>query len=477
MQTRCPVPTWEPNSSRIVKAEAGSRDSPNRPITDPYASARIPNSPSDGPYFPGFRPGSAGSLRACRHPDLRSEWCPHPSGWWNPNPPGGGIPETVPSIDAVTATFALGGGKSVVGAEGIALDPATGLVYIGLNGTIISGCEGDAGLGGGVATHGPGANHMSIVDPSQAREIAAVATGMSPIWPTVDPNRRVVYMMGSGSPGTVTVHNAADGRAVKTITVGGRPHMGGLDYSTGLMVVGNTVQSSDVIAEQNHASVVNTATDTITREFTTSPAPHGVVVDQERDVAYFTAVGDGAIVAVNAANGDVLFSGIPKSAYGTEFGGNNMLARQAATRRLFQTNTQWGATGVLVVDEITLTAEKVVTFANNAIPWGMWVDEPNRLLFAALPNSHSIGVVDLDTLTHAATIPVGSCPYAVTVDPERRIGVTSNQGTPTQNASASILNLCPVYKALGRQVSGCSPAEAPAPSRAPLNPISIRPLR
>ena len=351
------------------------------------------------------------------------------------------------------------------GAEGVALDPATGYVYIGLNGTIISGCEGDATLGGGGVSQGPGSNQLSIVDPSQARELAAVSTGMSPIWPTVDPNRQVVYMMGSGGAGTVTVHNATSGAVIKTIVVGGRPHQGGLDYSTGMMLVGNTVRSSNVIAEQNHASVVNMVTDTIAREFETSPAPHGVVVDQERDMVYFSAVGDGAIVAVSAASGQVLYSGIPKTAYGASFGGNNMLARQAATRRLFQVNTQTGATGLIVVDEITLAAEKVITFTNNAVPWGMWVDEPNRLLFAALPNLSVIGVVDLDTLTHVASIPVGPCPYAVTIDPERRIGVTSNQGTPTQNATASILNLCPVYNALGRIVGGCSPLEAPARRR------------
>jgi hypothetical protein len=58
--------------------------------------------------------------------------------------------------------------------------------------------------------------------------------------------------------------------------------MGGLDYSTGLMVVGNTVRASDVIAEQNHATAIDTRTDTVSQEFETSPAPHGIVVDQER---------------------------------------------------------------------------------------------------------------------------------------------------------------------------------------------------
>ena len=134
-----------------------------------------------------------------------------------------------------------------------------------------------------------------------------------------------------------------------------------------------------------------------------------------------------------------------------------MLARQAATRRLFQVNTQTGATGIIVVDEVTLAAERVISLGSTSpVPWGMWVDEPNRLLFAALPNQNTVGVVDLDTLTHVANLPVGTCPYAVAVDPERHVAVTSNQGSPTENASASILNMCPVYSALNRIVSGCS---------------------
>ena len=384
--------------------------------------------------------------------------------------PGGGTNDSVVSVTAVTSTVVLGGGKAVKGAEGIALDPTTGLVYIGLNGNIISGCEGDATRGGAPLTPGPGTNQMSIVNPSTSREVAAVSTGLAPIWPTVHPSRGVVYMMGSGGTGTVTVHNASDGRVVKTIRVGGRPHMAGLDYSTGLMLVGNTVRSSNVVAEQNHATVINTATDAITREFETSPAPHGVVVDQERDLMYFSAVGDGAIVVVSAATGQVLSSGIPKSAYGADFGGNNMLTRQAATRRLFQVNTQPGKTGILVADEVTLTAEKVIGMTDNAVPWGMTVDEPNRLLFAALPNRNVVAVVALDTLTHVVNIPVGACPYAVAVDPQRRIGVTSNQGTPTENASASILNLCPVYSASNRIVSGCSALDVYRGPRATSSP-------
>lgn len=383
--------------------------------------------------------------------------------------PIGGLPAPVPpapgasaaiTVHSLTSIVPLGGGLSVKGAEGIAINPVTGLAYIGLNGGIVSGCEGDprvtAPVDPEVDRGGAGRSQMSIVDPSLSIEVAAVSTGEAPIWPTIDPVRDVVYMVGSAGAGTVTVHDPVDGRALQVITVGGKPHMGGLDLSTGLMLVGNTVRRSEVIAEQKYASVIDTTTDTVATAFETSPAAHGVVVDQERDLFYFSAVGDGAIVVVSAVTGMPLFSSIPKDAYGADFGGNNMLARQAATRRLFQVNTQSGHTGILVVDEVTLEAEQVITLGNNAIPWGMAVDELNRLLFAALPNTDVVAVVDLDTLTHVANIPVGTCPYAIAVDPARRLAVVTNQGSPTEDATASILSLCPIYAATGRAIAGCS---------------------
>jgi hypothetical protein len=371
-------------------------------------------------------------------------------------PPGGpagpGVTSTAKSVNAVTATVTLGGGKAVAGAEGVALDPTTGLVYVGLNGNIVSACEGDA-TRPGAPPPGPGAGQMSIVNPMLAIEVASVAAGQAPIWPTVDAERGLVYMANSGGSGTISVHNAADGTKLRTITVGGKPHMGGLDFSTGLMVVGNTVRASNVIAEQNYASVVDMRTNTVVREFATSPAAHGMAVDQERDVVYFSAVGDGAIVAVSASTGMELYAGAPSSKYGAEFGNNNMLTRQASTRRLFQVNAQPSARGIIVVDEVTLTADGLVRL--NAIPWGMWVDESQRLLFAAQPNANNVAVIDLDTLTHVVDVPVGTCPYAVVVDPDRRVGLTSNQGSPTENATASVFDLCPVYAAAGRVVPAC----------------------
>ena len=366
--------------------------------------------------------------------------------------PQGNINQTkVENINATLNTIILGGGRNVRGAEGISLDTTTGYMYIGLNGSIISGCEGDVGLGGEPI----GGGELSAINPINGVEIFSVKTGGSPIWPTVDSARGFVYVMGSGD-GTVTTHNLENGAIINTINIGGKPHQGGLDFSTGKMVIGNTFKSSEDINQQKYSSILNVDTFEIETNFESSPGAHGMAVDQENDLIYFSSVGDGQITVVDMQTNEVIKTGIPKQKYGSEFGGNNMLTRQSKTGRLFQANTQSSATGLIVIDENNLEAIEVIRFANNKIPWGLWVDETNDLLFAALPNANAIGVVDLQSLTHVLNIQVGECPYAVSIDTKRKVGVSTNQGTPSINTSATVFDLCKVYKKLGKQADGCS---------------------
>ena len=71
-------------------------------------------------------------------------------------------------------------------------------------------------------------------------------------------------------------------------------------------------------------------------------------------------------------------------------------------------------------------------------------------------NANAIGVVDLQSLTHVLNIQVGECPYAVSIDTKRKVGVSTNQGTPSINTSATVFDLCKVYKKLGKQADECS---------------------
>ena len=151
----------------------------------------------------------------------------------NQPPPGGNQNSSVEEIDVTLNTIVLGGGKDVRGAEGISLDENTGYMYIGLNGSIISGCDGDASLGGQPV----GGGELSAINPISGIELFSVKTGGAPIWPTVDSDRGYVYVMGSGD-GTVTTHELNTGSIINVINIGGKPHQGGLDYSSGKMVIG-----------------------------------------------------------------------------------------------------------------------------------------------------------------------------------------------------------------------------------------------
>ena len=71
-----------------------------------------------------------------------------------PDPGAPEVPAAI-TVHSLTSIVPLGGGLAVKGAEGIAIDPVSGLAYIGLNGTIVSGCEGDPSLTG---VTGPGAD-------------------------------------------------------------------------------------------------------------------------------------------------------------------------------------------------------------------------------------------------------------------------------------------------------------------------------
>ena len=209
------------------------------------------------------------------------------------------------------------------------------------------------------------------------------------------------------------------------------------------------------INQQKYSSIVNINNLTEEKDFESSPGAHGMAVDQVNNLVYFSSVGDGAITVVDIISNKVVNKQIPKAKFGSDFGGNNMLTRQDKTGRLFQANTQPSATGLIVINERDLSVVDVIKFSNNKIPWGLWVDEENELLFAALPNANSIGVVDLKTLKHVLNVKVGDCPYAVSIDTKRKVGVSTNQGTPSINASATVFDLCKVYDSIGKEVDNC----------------------
>jgi len=177
---------------------------------------------------------------------------------------------------------------SRAGANGLAVDARSGLVYVVINGETGVWC-------GGTQKYPEG---LSIVDPAQLRETALVATGPGPVWPLVDQRRNKVYVAASGAAGTVVVHTPVTGAIERSFKVGGRPHDLGLDPAGSLMLVSNTFDKS-----QTFISLLNVDTGVVQANIQVPELPHKVAVDELNRVAYTVSLGAGGITAVDLATG------------------------------------------------------------------------------------------------------------------------------------------------------------------------------
>jgi DNA-binding beta-propeller fold protein YncE len=322
------------------------------------------------------------------------------------------------------------------GANGLAVDPATGLVYVVINGATSPWC-GDKG------NFNPG---LSIVDPAGNRELAAVATGEGPVWPLVDARRRLVYVAGSGGAGTIAVHDPRNGSLIRSFTIGGRPHDLGLDPLGSLMLVSNTFDKS-----QTWSSALNVDTGAVTANISVPELPHKVVVDESRRVAYVVSLGSGQITAVDLATGAKVreFSSGPTP--------QTSAMVFSPTRRMLYVGKTGGATPTsghtmvaVNVDSGTVVGE-VGTFTPGAStptrPWGGFgLDDASGLLYAAMGNTNFVAVVDVVSLRPLGLFEVDACPWAVTLDVARGQGYASSN----QSAALSAFDLTKVMRSLGR---------------------------
>lgn len=264
------------------------------------------------------------------------------------------------------------------GANGLALDPASGLVYVVINGATSPWCSDVGNI----------APSLAIVDPRAGREVRLVNTGEGPVWPLVDPRRNKVFVASSGGAGTVAVHDPATGALERSFVLGGRPHDLGLDPSGSNMLVSNTFDRS-----QTFVSLVNVDTGAVATPIAVAELPHKVVVDERGRIGYAVSLGSGRITSVDLASGARLreySSGpIPQT---------SAMAYSPSRRRLYVGKTggstpSSGTTIVAVdVDSGSIVGE-VGTFTPGSPiatrPWGGFgLDDANGLLYSAMGNTN-----------------------------------------------------------------------------------------
>lgn len=325
---------------------------------------------------------------------------------------------------------------SRAGANGLALDAASGRVYVVINGATSPWC-GDVGQF---------QSGLSIVDPAANQELAIVATGVAPVWPLVDAQRGKVYVAGSGASGTVAVHHPVTGTLERSFVLGGRPHDLGLDPAGNLMLVSNTFDLS-----QTWISLVNVVSGAIAATIQVPSLPHKVVVDATARRAYAVSLGAGQITEVDLATGAKLrefTSGpIPQT---------SAMSYSPSTKRLYvgktAGSTPSGGHTVVAVDVASGAVVGSVGTFTPASPvgrraWGGFgLDDANGLLYAAVANSNMVAVVDMVAMKPVAVFDVDACPWAVTLDVARGFGYVSSN----QSAALTVFDLKKVMQAIGR---------------------------
>lgn len=313
--------------------------------------------------------------------------------------------------------------------QGLDVDLKSGLVYIGNNGNIIAGCEGDVTKQGNMQAQAkPFTNTLSIVDPASGKEVASPETESGAIWTQVDNKNNVVYVAGSGN-GKIGIHELATGKKKSAVTVGGKPHAFGYDPETNILITSNTNDTT-----QTYMSAINTLTSKLIAAHKAPELPHGISVDTAKGLAYMVGVKNGDIAVIDMKTGEVKETKSPLTGQGN---GSNMMAFSAKSRLIFVSDTR-PQSSVTVVNADTWKEVGKLSFSNTTLPvWGMQVDDATGLLYAAMPQANAVGVADIKTLKPLGLVPVDTCPYAVRLDFDRGLGFT----TSMVNNTLSIFDL------------------------------------
>lgn len=293
------------------------------------------------------------------------------------------------------------------GTQGLDVDPETGLVYLGNNGSVISKCDPS-----GVSE--VGRDTMSIVDPSQKKELARVATDGGPIWPTVDVERDVVYMAASGKS-SIAVHKRGTGEKIQSITTGGLPHMAGIFGN--IMVVSNTFNQT-----QTYYSAIDLTTRKVVGNHPSPNLPHPIVVDPDEKVAYMMGVQDGSVTVIDMTSGE------PKETFKFQDAGGQ-LAISKKFGKAYTSSSKPGTTA-LGFDLETHEHAATASFTDlNAPGTSVIVDEEGGLLFIVIADKNALGVASATTLKPLGYVTVGTCPYGVRLDVQRGRVLVSNSGS------------------------------------------------
>ena len=303
---------------------------------------------------------------------------------------------------------------------GVAVDASAGTVYVADNGS----------------------NDMSVIDAATNEVTATVNVGSSPVGVAADSTAGIVYVANSGS-NNLSLIDEATNKVAATVPVGGTPFGVAVDPSAGTVYATNF--GSD------NVSVIAVATDTVTATVPVGSRPLAVAADTSASTAYVANEASDTVSVIS----EVLSLSFPAPPSGhirvaysdtlSASGGVAPYAWSVSAGALPDGMTLGASSGVLggtptaagtfsftvkVTDADNKTATEAVSLVIAAggfgvtatIPVGsdpteVAVDPALGTVYVTNFADDTVSVIDAATNTVTATIPVGSEPWGVAVDP------------------------------------------------------------
>ncbi|MBI2888161.1 MAG: hypothetical protein HYY02_13285 [Chloroflexi bacterium] len=245
------------------------------------------------------------------------------------------------------------------------------------------------------------ADAISVLDATNGSLVASWPSGAGPWAVAVDPEVRQVYSLNYDE-GTLTVLNAVDGQVKGSVNVGKR--------AQGLAV--STVTHRVYVTGEQGLTVLDGMTNQVIATVAVGERPMGIAVDDDGRRVYVANLGSGTISVVDSDTHQVVATWQPQLA--NVWG----LAIDPGPRRLYVTitpNTIGDFSGLMVLDAATGAFISQAFTGNRAA------------LVAANPRTHQVFVTDstdgtltiLDGATGAvvATLATGNGAHGLSVDP------------------------------------------------------------
>jgi YVTN family beta-propeller protein len=237
--------------------------------------------------------------------------------------------------------------------------------------------------------------------------------GLSTCLPVGTANAQTAYIANSGDS-TVSVINVATNTVTKSIKISSNPSSVSVSPDGSKVYVGN---SGTFSTPCNTVSVIKSATNTVSAIIVVGSTPYGVSVSPDGSNVYIANYNSNTISVINSTTNNVTVS-IPVgiAPYGVSVSPDGS--------KIYVANNGSNNT-ISVINSATNKVTATITVGYN--PQGVSVSPDGSKVYVTNYNKlGTVSVINTATNTVSATIPVGNSPFGISVSPDgSRVYVTN----------------------------------------------------